>query len=192
MKRFSTTLSIILIACMAISAETLPANAALIAEAGTYGIYIVEEKPAVDDFTPAVVSLWTRSNADNTARRVLTTNPNGVPFDQYSFSSGEAKVMGENAVITVEGVTVNPYDEAIWVISGTVDMRNVYTFIVNVNSGTIIHLPSNSVCLGFTSEDGDIVVESYDYYDGGGRYSVIEAFDMNGHRMGKMKLQHEH
>ena len=38
-----------------------------------------------------------------------------------------------------------------------------------------------------SKEEGLLIMQSYDYYQDGGRYNVIEAFDEEGHRISSME-----
>ena len=60
--------------------------------------------------------------------------------------------------------------------------QNTHTFIFNEKSDSLIHLPSNAGLMGITSEEGHLVVQSYEYYfdDIGGRYNTIDVYDVNG------------
>ena len=59
---------------------------------------------------------------------------------------------------------------------------NTHTFIFNEKSDSLIHLPSNVGLMGITSEEGHLVVQSYEYYfdEIGGRYNTIDVYDVNG------------
>ena len=59
---------------------------------------------------------------------------------------------------------------------------NTHTFIFNEKSDSLIHLPSNAGLMGLTSEEGHLVVQSYEYYfdEIGGRYNTIDVYDVNG------------
>ena len=171
---------------------SLPEGARIVAQGGSYDVFVVEHGTITDNPEMRPVSLWTCTRHNGEARCILTTHPDSqLDMASYSFSTPEqGKLVTEQAVKCVDGVWVHPYDESILVVSGIPDSRNVYTFIIDTVNRTIMHLPSNSAFKGFTDEDGDILIESYSYYPEGGRYSLIAAYDLQGRRIGFMELKH--
>lgn len=173
-------------------AATLPDNVHIIAQGSSYDVFVTEPATTGYDNGLQPVSLWTSTRYNGESRCILTTHPEvELGMEAYSFTTPEqGKVVPEQAVKCVDQVWVHPYDESILVLSGIPDSRNVYTFILDIRNGTLIHLPSNAAFKGFTDEDGDILVESYNYYPEGGRYSVVSAYDMQGRLVGFMELKH--
>ena len=68
---------------------------------------------------------------------------------------------------------------------------NIHTFIFNEKSDSLIHLPSNAGLMGLTSEEGHLVVQSYEYYfdEIGGRYNTIDVYDVKGRKMTSISLK---
>jgi hypothetical protein len=67
---------------------------------------------------------------------------------------------------------------------------NTHTFIFNEKSDSLIHLPTNAGLMGLTTEDGYLVMQSYEYhYDVGGRYNVIDVYDFSGGRICSSELK---
>jgi hypothetical protein len=69
---------------------------------------------------------------------------------------------------------------------GCSDYRNFESFIIDINSNEAICLPSNRGLVGISEEDGLLIMQSYAYYEEGGRFNVIEAFDEKGNRIASM------
>ena len=191
MKKFLSLLSMVLLAFSAF-ATSLPEGARIIAHGGSYDVFVVGNGPETDNPEMQPVSLWTYTRHNGEARCILTTHPDSqLDMASYSFNTpDQGKLVTEQAVMCVDHVWVHPNDESILVVSGIPDSRNFYTFIIDIENHTIMHLPSNSTFKGFTDEDGDILVESYCYYPQGGRYSLIAAYDIHGRRIGYMELVH--
>jgi hypothetical protein len=50
-------------------------------------------------------------------------------------------------------------------------------------------MPTNAGLMGLTTEEGYLVMQSYEYrYDVGGRYNVIDVFDVYGQRLARQTL----
>ena len=76
-------------------------------------------------------------------------------------------------------------------IEDSADMSNpnTHTFIFNEKSDSLIHLPTNAGLMGLTTEEGYLVMQSYEYrYDVGGRYNVIDVYDVNGQKVSSIVL----
>ena len=71
-------------------------------------------------------------------------------------------------------------------LEGSSDHRNIESYIFTQGSDSV---PTNGGLLGVADEEGALIMQSYDYYPGGGRYSVIEAFDLDGNRLGAMQIK---
>lgn len=74
-------------------------------------------------------------------------------------------------------------------LEGSSDHRNIESYIFTQGSDSVLCLPTNGGLLGVADEEGALIMQSYDYYPGGGRYSVIEAFDLDGNRLGAMQIK---
>ena len=68
--------------------------------------------------------------------------------------------------------------------------QNTHTFIFNDKSDSLVHLPTNAGLMGLTSEEGYLVLQSYEYYfDGiGGRYNTVDVYDYYGVKKGDLSL----
>ena len=75
------------------------------------------------------------------------------------------------------------------IAEGSSDYRNVESFIINEDSDSAICLPTNRGLIGISEEDGLLIMQSYDYYEDGGRYNIIEAFDVKGIRVSSMNAK---
>ena len=76
-------------------------------------------------------------------------------------------------------------------IEDSADMSNpnTHTFIFNERSDSLIHMPTNAGLMGLTTEEGYLVMQSYEYrYDVGGRYNVIVVYDVNGQKVSTIVL----
>jgi hypothetical protein len=68
--------------------------------------------------------------------------------------------------------------------------QNTHTFIFNDKSDSLVYLPTNAGLMGLTSEEGYLVVQSYEYYfdDTGGRYNKVDVYDVTGKLISLMTL----
>ena len=157
----------------------IPKTATVVTTTDNYTIFLNKE----DD--EGSVTLWLYDVKADTSDFILRTHPHAR---REWFPTEESVMVSVDSIHTISSVTVLSTEKPVrLLVEGCSDYRNVESFIVSVGSDKAIALPTNMGLLGIRSEEYLIIMESYDYYDEGGRYSVIEAFDLDGRRVGKMK-----
>ncbi len=97
-----------------------------------------------------------------------------------------------DSIPTITKVTILswPNEPMKLLAEGSSDYRNVKSFIISEDSANAICLPTNRGLIGISEEDGLLIMQSYDYYEDGGRYNIIEAFDViQGIRVSSMEAK---
>ena len=100
----------------------------------------------------------------------------------------------KDSLLRIDKVTILwSYNDTMYLaIEECADMSNpnTHTFIFNERSDSLIHLPTNAGLMGLTTEEGYLVMQSYEYrYDVGGRYNVIDFYDVNGQKVSSIELK---
>lgn len=130
-----------------------------------------------------IVTLWLWESKSRKARKLLTTH-----FGDFShIIASEAKEVPKAAVYTIH--TAKFVGDGKILVEGVPDARNVYTYIMDITTGKTLLLPTNAGFLGFTSEEGLMVCQSYAYYEGGGRYTVLKVIDYDGRAVRTFSLK---
>lgn len=163
----------------------LPDGAINIASGLSFELYVV------GDDEPGARSLWIQYNSNKQVKCLFKTSPTPLEISEYAFGQKDGKVVPASAICSISNAFVYPGANCYVVLEGCPDNRNIYTFIYDVRNGHTIHLPTNNGFIGFTNEDIDLLSESYNYYDQGGRYSVVNAYDINGKHLSTMEIKHE-
>ena len=60
------------------------------------------------------------------------------------------------------------------------DQRNVTSYIFTVGQDSVLRLPTNAGLVGLTDEDDLLVMQTFEYYYGGGRYNQLQVYDKYG------------
>ena len=160
----------------------------IVAENKNYQVILHEE--AITDSIeglPSIkqVSLWLFNKKTNHKKRLLLSHPEA---DCSWFSMEHAVNVPLDSIPTISKVTILSWEgEPLkLLIEGFPDYRNVQSFIVEADKNTAICLPTNRGLIGVSGEDGLLIMQSYAYYEDGGRFTVIEAFDIQGNRISSM------
>ena len=90
--------------------------------------------------------------------------------------------------IPVEGIKVLEDEPLCLLLEGKPDLRNVYSRIWHEGRDSLILLPSNAGFIGISDEEELLIMKSYEYYEQGGRYNCIEAYDREGRLVGSMPV----
>lgn len=162
--------------------SSIPKTASVAAEDDIVTIFLNRE----DGNEIPQVSLWIHYKETNEEKRILVTHPNARGDWQQFTESVRVPVDSIPSIGCVTILSSWKNEPIALLVEGCPDHRNIYSFIVKDNSDEAIGLPTSSGLVGIAREEGLLVMESYGYYGGGGRFSIIEAFDLEGNRIDSM------
>lgn len=169
----------------------IPSSAYAVAENNSFIVFLNDE--AIEDTLeglPSIkqVSLWSYNRNKKEGRMILLSHPQ----TNMAFLNMERSVsIPLDSIPTITKVTILSWaNEPLKLIAeGSSDYRNVESFIINEDPDNAICLPTNRGLIGISEEDGLLIMQSYDYYEDGGRYNVIEAYDDRGNRISSMNAK---
>jgi hypothetical protein len=169
----------------------IPSSAYAVAENDSFIVFLNDE--AIEDSIeglPSIkqVSLWSYNRNRKEGNIILISHPQTkmtLPNMEHSVS------IPLDSIPTITKVTILswPNEPMKLLAEGCSDYRNVESFIINEDSDSAICLPTNRGLIGISEEDGLLIMQSYAYYEDGGRYNVIEAYDDRGNRISSMKAR---
>ena len=123
---------------------------------------------------------------------LLKTNPDSRMFASLDYEN--VSQVHKDSLLFVDKVTILwPRGDTLFLaIEDCADEsnQNTHTFIFNDKSVSLVHLPTNAGLMGLTSEEGYLVLQSYEYYfdDTGGRYNTVDIYDYYGVKKGDLSL----
>lgn len=170
----------------------IPSTAYRVAENDSIIVFINNE--AIDDSIEGLpplkqVSLWSYHKNKKEGRKILLSHPH----TNMAFLNMEHSVsIPLDSIPTITKVTILSWtnDPLKLLVEGCSDFRNIESFIINANSDSAICLPTNRGIVGITEEDGLLIMQSYDYYEEGGRYNKLIVIDPdNGKTISSMNLK---
>ena len=169
----------------------IPSTAYTIAENDSVIVFLNDEaiEDSIDGLPPLKqVSLWSYHKNKKEGRKILLSHPH----TNMAFLNMEHSVsIPLDSIPTITKVTILswPNEPLKLLVEGCSDYRNVESFIINEGSDSTICLPTSRGLIGVSEEDGLLIMQSYDYYEEGGRYNIIEAFDVKGIRVSSMNAR---
>lgn len=166
----------------------IPSTTQSVAENEEYVIFLNDEDSgdSIEGLgTIKQVSLWTYDKDKRSANKILLSHPYA---DGSWFSIEHSVSIPLDSIPTISKVTILSWkgEPLKLLLEGCSDFRNILSLVLDVDSDNAICLPSNRGFIGMSEEDGLLVMQSYAYYEGGGRYNIIEAFDEQGNRITSM------
>ena len=171
--------------------KDIPSSAYAVAENDSVIVFLNDEAIADSiEGLPSIkqVSLWVYDKNRKEGKKILLSHPH----TNMTFLNMEHSVcVPLDSIPTVTKVIILswPNEPLKLLVEGCSDYRNVESFIINEGSDSTICLPTNRGLIGVSEEDGLLIMQSYDYYEEGGRYNIIEAFDVKGIRVSSMNAK---
>lgn len=169
----------------------IPSTAYAVAENDSVIVFINDEAIADSiEGLPSIkqVSLWMYNRNKKEGRMILLSHPQ----TNMAFLNMEHSVcIPLDSIPTITKVSILSWtNEPLKLLAeGCSDYRNIESFIINASSDSAICLPTNKGLIGISEEDGLLIMQSYDYYEDGGRYNIIEAYDVKGIRVSSMNAK---
>lgn len=170
----------------------IPANAKFADENKYYEVYINEEVAPKNEFDVAQVSVWLYYKSAKQSVKLLTTAP-PKGFRWYQPDGTEGFDFPIDSISAIHKVI--PVDLSTLIVEGCPDVRNLYSYIIDIPNRKATYIPCNAGIVGFTSEEGLIIGQSYRYSSDpevAGRYSCIQIFDWDGNQVADLDLEREH
>ena len=171
--------------------DSIPSNAYFVAENEEWKIFLNDE--ATGDSIEGVgavkqVSLWTYNKSKKSVKMLMMSHPHA---NGSWFTMEHAVKIPLDSIPTISKVTVLSWkgESLKLLVEGCSDYRNVQSFIIDAESDQAICLPTNRGLIGVSEEDDLLIMQSYAYYEDGGRYNKIQAFNLIGKRIASMEAR---
>ena len=169
----------------------IPSTAYTIAENDSVIVFLNDEaiEDSIDGLPPIKqVSLWSYNRNKKEGRKILLSHPH----TNMAFLNMEHSVsIPLDSIQTITKVTILswPNEPLKLLVAGCSDYRTVESLMIKEDSDSAICVPTSRGLIGVSEEDGLLIMQSYDYYEDGGRYNIIEAFDVKGIRVSSMNAK---
>ena len=173
----------------------LPRTARMTDKSEEFAIFLNEDKKAEFDEDAYIVSLYVYDYKTRQLTKLLTTTePEGYKW--YNPAGENASKCLLTDIHSIYYARLFPFAKKL-LVTGCFDSRNEFSYIIDLDEKSVLLLPTNSGFVGFTSEEGYVVMQSYAYNSGvdengdikGGRHTVLSVFDENGKFIRSLDLE---
>lgn len=167
----------------------IPATAKLADEDEEMAVYLNVEEKGKDIYDNDVTSVWVYWKQKDEVKKLLTTTKDN---GEWPTIDARAKVVKPSSIHAVFEAKIQPYTDDKLMIQGCPDSRHVFSYLVDIKKNEFLLLPTTQGVLGFTSEEGYIVAQSYKYRDDpdrAGRFTVIYILSDDGKVMKTIPME---
>ncbi|MBD5294714.1 MAG: hypothetical protein HDS25_00120 [Bacteroides sp.] len=163
----------------------------LLAETDSIALYRDIITPAKDEYDIPECALLVRNKATAKDTEILRT----VRPDWHCWYLGDGSkfvdVPIDSLPVLTRAFIVNE-DPLQIIVEGSPDMRNKFSYFIDIPSRKAYWVPANSGFMGGT-EEGYMVFQSYRYVSDpeiAGRYTFIQVFDQEGEMVDSLDMEH--
>jgi hypothetical protein len=162
-------------------ASALPKTAKLVDNRGQLALYVDESGDANENNPDTYYTVWLIDENTNTMQRVCYTNPtSAAPWEEMSGEKADAVEVPLNLIATAEQAYFAPGKGTKILVEGCPDGRNIWTYIIDIDTYTAKMFPSNEGMSQMDFDNDEIILSTYGYYAEGGRYSFLRAYSPSG------------
>ena len=166
-------------------------NKELLDETDSISLYRTIISPAKDEYDIPESALWVRNKMTGKETEILRTIRPDWHSWYISDGSKFVEVPIDSLLVLSRAFILNENPLRI-IIEGCPDMRNVFSYFIDVPSRKAYWVPSNSGYLGGT-EEGYMIFSSYRYVSDpeiAGRYTFLQVFDEDGEMVDSLDMEH--
>lgn len=138
-----------------------------------------------------VVTIWKYYKMNADIQEVVTSHPMS-DLTWYVPNENHGITVGVDSVFVANTARQFPLADSLVLVEGDqFGTGIVKSFIIDVDKKRAILLPSNHGCVGFTSEEGFPICQSYRHRNDVDpeRYSILYVYDLEGKLVVKMSLE---
>jgi hypothetical protein len=101
-------------------------------------------------------------------------------WERMQKNNGNGVTVGIDHIAAADKAYIFPGYVNKVVVEGCPDSRNIWTYIIDVNTLTAMQISATEGVQECDWDRKEIIVSSYGYYEEGGRYTYKKAIDVNG------------
>ena len=149
---------------------------------------------AKGEFDIPTAAIWI-SNKNSGQEKKLYQTVQSYSYSWYIADANRFLSVPLDSIPVASAVTIYNDDPLQLIVEGCPDMRNIFSYFIDVANRKAWYVPANGGYLGTTSEEGYMIFQSYRYVsdpDIAGRYTFLQIFDEAGNMVDSLDLEHLH
>lgn len=197
MNKFITILIIVMAitmyGCQKVDRQITP-DKTIVAENDSIAVLYQVVDSAKDEFDIPEVAIWLKNKTTEQETKLYQT----IRPDWHCWYMGDGNKFYPvpiDSILVTSRVSIYNNDPLQLIVEGCPDMRNEFSYFIDVPTRKAWYVPANQGYVGTTSEEGYMIFQSYRYVsnpDIAGRYTFLQLFDETGNMVDSLDLEHLH
>ena len=196
MKKICSVISILLIFLWGCSTSPNDVagddNKKLLAQTDSIALYREIISPAKDEYDIPECALFVKNKTTGIETEILrTVRPDWHCW--YIADGNEFVEVPIDSLLALSRAYIWNEKPLQIIVEGCPDMRNEFSYFVDVDNRKAWYVPSNQGYIGSTSEEGYMIFQSYRYVSDpeiAGKYTFIQVFNQYGEMVDSLDLEH--
>lgn len=183
----------ILCSCQQVGKRTTPEKA-IVAENDSIAVLYQVVDSAKDEYDIPEVAIWIKNKKTEEETKLYQT----IRPDWHCWYMGDGNnfySVSIDSILVTSRVSIYNDDPLQLIVEGCPDMRNEFSYFIDVSRRKAWYIPANQGYVGHTSEERYMIFQSYRYVsdpDIAGRYTFLQLFDETGNMVDSLDLEHLH
>lgn len=183
----------ILCSCQQVGKRTTPEKT-IVAENDSIAVLYQVVDSAKDEYDIPEVAIWIKNKTTKLETKLYQT----VRPDWHCWYMGDGNrfyPVPIDSILVTSRVSIYNDDPLQLIVEGCPDMRNDFSYFIDVPARKAWYVPANQGYVGATSEESYMIFQSYRYVsdpDIAGRYTFLQLFDETGNMVESLDLEHLH
>lgn len=183
----------ILCSCQQVGKRTTPEKT-IVAENDSIAVLYQVVDSAKDEYDIPEVAIWIKNKKTEEETKLYQT----IRPDWHCWYIGDGNnfySVSIDSILVTSRVSIYNDDPLQLIVEGCPDMRNEFSYFIDVSRRKAWYIPANQGYVGHTSEERYMIFQSYRYVsdqDIAGRYTFLQLFDETGNMVDSLDLEHLH
>ena len=165
---------------------------AVMAENDSVAVLCQVVDSAKDEYDIPEVAIWIKNKTSGEKTKLYkTVRPDWLAW--YMADGNNFCPISIDSIYVTDMVTIYNNDPLQLIVEGCLDMRNEFSYFIDVPSRKAWYVPANGGYVGCIAVEHCMIFQSYRYVsdpDMAGRYTFLQIYDYNGVMVDTLNLEH--
>ncbi len=172
--------------------KKITTDKSIVAENDSVAILYQVVDSAKDEYDIPEVAIWIKNKTTEQETKLYQT----IRPDWHCWYMGDGDrfyPLPIDSILVTTRVKIYNNNPLQLIVEGCPDMRNEFSYFIDVPTRKAWYVPANQGYVGSTSEEGYMIFQSYRYVSDpeiAGRYTFLQVFDETGIMVDSLDLEH--